>query len=199
MRRTMVGWLVALATVLAACGGDDDGASSEGNDEARSEESGEGDEASEPSSGEETGDRQAYVEAIQAASEDDNLTDEENLCVAELFVEVIGLERLSVVTPEEIRADPNASPADLGIELTSEDGETLYAGLNECYDVREIFLASIAADDPALATCLDEGISDEALEAYLVAIFTMGSDAQSSPAGEELGEAYQACIAEGGG
>lgn len=88
-----------LMVVAAGCGDDDDGsdASTSGDD---------------------------YVAAISDAFEDDGeMTDEAKTCVAQAYVEVIGVERFQEagISPQDIRDNPDKTPEELGLELTEAD------------------------------------------------------------------------------
>lgn len=144
---------VAAALVLTACGDDD------------------------ASGGEEGGrDRGAYVDAITEVQQDPAATEEENRCLAEAFVDVVGVDQLvEEVTPEEIRDSPETPPAEHGIEIDAEQGSRFVELLAECTDVRGLMLDSIAADSgPDVAECFDQAMSDELFERYVVSIMFHG-------------------------
>lgn len=65
-----------------------------------------------------------YVAAISDAFEDDGeMTDEAKTCVAQAYVEVIGVERFQEagISPQDIRDNPDKTPEELGLELTEAD------------------------------------------------------------------------------
>jgi hypothetical protein len=152
---TMLVTLLAMGVSVAACGDDGDG------DETSAQ-------------------AQDYVDAIVASSDDDSqLTQEENECFARAFVDTVGLERLrEVVTPEEIRENPESSPGELGLTLDDTQGDALWDGLNDCMDVKAAFLESLAGDDglPAeTVTCLEGALDDDMLKQLLL-VSLMGGD-----------------------
>lgn len=198
MRRYFLGGIVALGLLLSACGGggDDEKASddSEASDR-RDEESDDGARGSATTDGEAgaegedtaaaEGDgsggpgRDEYVDALGAAG-DPGAPDAAAMdCVTNAYIDVIGIDRLNAATtPEEVAQSGLPSPADLGIELTEDEGNQFYDAVSGCMDFRELFFGSLAATDPAVDTCLREKISDEQLKDLVVAMFIQPIDAE---------------------
>lgn len=93
--------LFGALVLVAGCGGDDD-------DDA----------AAASTSGDD------YVAAISEAFGDDpEMSDEAMTCVAEAYVEVIGVERFEEagISPQDIRDNPDKTPEEMGLELTEAD------------------------------------------------------------------------------
>ena len=76
-----------------------------------------------------------YVEAIsESFGEDAGLNDEAKQCVAEAYVEAIGVEAFkdADVSPDDIRDDPDATEEDLGLELDEEQVAKLSEAALKC-------------------------------------------------------------------
>lgn len=169
--------VVAAALVLTACGDDD---SSDGEQGGR--------------------DRGAYVDAITDVQQDPAATDDENRCLAEAFVDVVGVDQLvEEVTPEEIRDNPDTPPAEHGIEIDAEQGARFVELLGECTDVRGLMLDSIAADSgPDVAECFGQAMSDELFERYVVSIMFHGDLSGDANLQADLAAVSNQCAVTGG-
>jgi hypothetical protein len=158
MRRTQVAAsLLVLGIVAAACGNGD----GDGDDPAAIEEE--------------------YVEAFAATRADDDFTNEETACIARALVDAVGVERLEpIVTPTEIRDNPERSPVELGATMNDEQMDLFWADLNTCVNIRELFIEGIAADgdvsDQAMA-CLEGAIDDDFLKPLIVTLVLEGEEA----------------------
>jgi hypothetical protein len=76
-----------------------------------------------------------YVDAItDSFGEEAGLNDEAKRCVAEAYVEVIGVEDFkdAGVSPQDIRDDPDASPEEMGLELDEEQVAELSEAALKC-------------------------------------------------------------------
>jgi hypothetical protein len=179
MQRITVAAAVLALTALGAACGDDGGGESGG--ESSSEEG------------------QEFVDAIAASSEESTLNGEESECFARAFVDAVGVDQLqAATTPQEIRDNPDTSPADLGITLDENQGDSLWDHLNGCMDVRAEFLETIAADDelPEEAVdCLESEMDNDLLKRLMVTAFGEGVDALQEDAEltEELVALFAAC------
>lgn len=157
MRRMTIVALALVGGVGAAACGDDGGTSASGEERA------------------------AYVDAIDEAGRDENLSDEENRCVAEAYVDGIGLDELrDAVTPDEIRDRPDADPRDYGIELDEARATLLYEGMSRCVDVRQLIIDDLVADegisDEARA-CIEDGFDEDLVRDMMVLVLTEGDAA----------------------
>jgi len=80
-----------------------------------------------------------------------------NACVAQSYVDAIGLDALQQhATPAQIAAKPNAEPQDFGLEV---DDHKLYDGMNDCVDVDALVLANYSQDEPVVE-CLKGKTTD---------------------------------------
>jgi len=161
MRRIMLAVTVVVVCGFAAACGDDDGGGSGG-------ESG-------------SADGQEYVDAIVASNEETELTDEENECFARAFVDAVGVEELQgVVTPDEIRANPESTPQEFGITLGNDQADAFWNDVNECMDVRAAFVEGITQGEnmsEETVNCLEDAIDDDLLKRVLVTSLMEGEDA----------------------
>jgi hypothetical protein len=121
-------------------------------------------------------DRADYVDAIAEVQQDPAASEEANRCLAEAFVDVVGVEALAeAVTPDEIRDDPDTPPAEHGIEVDVEQGSRFVDLLSECSDIRGLMLDSIAIDSgPDVAACYDDTMDDELFRRYVVSVMFHG-------------------------
>lgn len=148
--------------------------------------------------------RGAYVDAFVGAAEAgrDPADDDSNRCFAESAVDAIGADRLerAGVTPEQIRENGAASPADLGVEVTERDGEEYYERLSGCLDVRAYLLRLVTggaelADDAQ--ACVEDAFDEELVRRVVVTDFVQGSEAESSAVADELDRIYTDCAPSG--
>jgi hypothetical protein len=157
---------------LAACGDDGGSETGSGSDEA------------------------AYVDAIAATADEETFAGQ-GRCVAQAFVDAIGFDELSsAVTPEEIRANPDANFDDFGIEVSEDGAQALYDGMTGCMDVRQALIDSMAGEQdisPEAQDCLAQGFDDALLRDAIVATFTGGADAIEQDA--ELASRFMQAIA----
>lgn len=184
MKMTVTAPALALACLLAlagaACGGDDDG---------------DGDGDGEDTGGEAGADRDEYVAALVSTMEnDDEFPADSRDCVAGALIDAVGFDQLAeAVTPDEIREQGSSfDPVESGIEVTDEQGEVYYEGLNGCMDVRQLLVDSIAEDlDEEAAACVADALSDDVARAFVVTSFTGEDPATAEP---ELMEEFQAAV-----
>lgn len=189
--RAMVAATVALAVLGAACAseaGDDISGGTAGADDSTAEEQ-----------------RQAYIDAIvQASEEDDDLTSEQVTCVAESFVDGYGAEAIADagVSPEDVASDEIEGPADLGLEFSDEQAASFYDRLTGCMDVRALLIEALAGgagDVPGVADCLDERLTDDLIERVVTIGYTEGEEGLDATPGlaAEVEEALGPCLAPG--
>jgi hypothetical protein len=168
---------VALSVPAAGCGGDD----------------GDGGSSSAESTG--SADQQAYLDAIGEVLAAIGVPADQADCTAGVYIDVIGMEQLrEATTPDEIRE--NANLASLGVELDDAAGDAFYAGMNECFDVREFFISFTSGGDTAVAGCLDQAINDDALQAAFVGGLLRGSQSLDPEVEAALADAYTQCAPE---
>ena len=152
---------LVMGAVGGACGGDDGGGGSGG--ESSSDEG------------------QEYVDAIVASNDDSELTDEENECFARAFVDAVGVDQLlGVVSPDEIRDNPESSPEEFGITLDDDQADAFWEDVNECMDVRAAFVEGLTEGEnmsEETVDCLEDAIDDDLLKRVLVTSLMEGEDA----------------------
>lgn len=113
---------------------------------------------------------------LESPDDDFPINESEARCVGESVTEEIPFGRLLAIGLAHERAD------DLG-ELTDDEAVDFGAAFSRCVDVRMILLDQVSASgaDPAVVACLDEQISDEAIELLFVDTFA-GNDASAEDA-----------------
>ncbi len=192
MARTLALLIAGAAVVLAAgCGDDDDDAAdttagttagtSSGTTAASSGTTG-------PRSGGTAGgaDAQAYVDAMIDSfdnSDPDELqiNREQAQCLAPLWVEAIGADRLAAagIEPRDFAEEGNVDMTTVG--LTDNDGNAMYDAFGECdIDVKTLFVESFSADrdvSEADQDCLADAMSDDLLRRIMVITFVEGEEA----------------------
>lgn len=144
-------------------------------------------------SGDSGHDRADYVTALGGAGE--GFTEEESTCAAGAMVDVVGVDALEDADAfDKIQENPDGSLSDFGVEISDEQGSQLYAGLNECKDLRAFFQETLATSGltPELAQCVMDKIDEPTLEAIIVTSFTEGdagldADPELSAAFESAG------------
>jgi hypothetical protein len=150
--------------------------------------------------------RQEYVDAIVAVSDSDDeaLTLEHRTCLAESFVDGYGVDEIVAagVTPQDIRDEPDAGPGEMGLEFSDEQAASLYDRLTGCMDVRAFLIEGIGGDDLSQESmdCLDENLTDDLIERFLITGFTQGDAGfEDNPELEdELDEAVGPCLIQPG-
>jgi hypothetical protein len=128
-------------------------------------------------SGDSGHDRADYVRALGGAGE--GFTEEESTCAAGAMVDVVGVDALEDADAfDTIQDNPDGSLSDFGITLTEAQGGELYAGLNECKDLRAFFQESLTTSGlaPDLAQCVMDKIDEPTLQGIIVTSFTEGDE-----------------------
>lgn len=154
--RRLLGIAVVSVLVLAACGDDDGG------------------------SGALSSDEQAFVdEAMEEFDAEDAapLTEEEARCIAEEMVGTLGVDRLEDlgIEPSDF-ADDEAFPEG----LTEDEATEVVDRWDECFDLSELFMQSIAQDQELSdedRECLEDAFSADTLRNVFVKILTKGEQA----------------------
>lgn len=187
---------LALSGAAAACGSDDDGGSAgttttltsdaDGPTDADDTESpgGEG-EPDAPSTDVGDADRQDYIDALAAsAADDDFATPEQSECVAEGWVDTIGVDELRAagVSPQEFADGDDAQLEVLGLD--DDDAGALYDVLGDCgLDLRDLYLSSFSEEGDLTAdqmACVEDIISEDAVRSAFVADL-IGDDTAEDP------------------
>lgn len=150
--------VLSLLLLATACGGDDDDAAAgkDKDEDARGTSTREAEAKASGASAKE------YIAAIATSmneSEGGGFGDvATNECVAEGYVDAIGLDQLhDTVTPEELWRKPDSIPEDFGLEV---DDKVLYADMNDCVDVDMLSLGNYTADE-AVAQCVKANTTEE--------------------------------------
>jgi hypothetical protein len=157
--------------VSCASGGGDDAASAPAGEPAGEEEAQQPDDTASDDPA-----RQIYIDAFTAAfAGDDNLTGDEPQCFGVAIVDSVGTEKLSALTPEEVRQSAGKIPSELGIEVTQEEGEVFYDALSECVDIEGLFARGFAEEDDG--ACLLGALDGDLLRDFYVTLYVLGSDA----------------------
>jgi hypothetical protein len=161
MRRMMLAMAVLVIGAFGAACGDDDGGGS----------------GAESSSDE----GKEYVDAIVASNQDSELTDEENECFARAFVDAVGVDQLQeAVSPDEIRDNPESSPAEFGITLEEGKADAFWEDVNQCMDVRAAFVEGLTAGEnlsDETVDCISDALDDDLLKRVFVTTLMEGEDA----------------------
>jgi hypothetical protein len=161
MRRMMLAIAVLVMGGFGAACGDDDGGGS----------------GAESSSDE----GKEYVDAIVASNQDSELTDEENECFARAFVDAVGVDQLQeAVSPDEIRDNPESSPAEFGIALEEDKADAFWEDVNQCMDVRAAFVEGLTAGEnlsDETVDCISDALDDDLLKRVFVTTLMEGEDA----------------------
>ncbi|MFP3900288.1 MAG: hypothetical protein ACLFXM_05500 [Acidimicrobiia bacterium] len=170
--------VLVLALGAAACSDSDDG----------------GDEDASPEGGQE------YVDVItQTIGGAPGIPEESSRCLAEAFVEGIGVDELQDRgTPEEL-ADRNEAFTDM--TLDEPQAESAYDHLGSCAEPRELLVQTVASSQELpeeVTTCVDETVDDDAAREFFVTLFQGPEAQQESEAMQELGVALTECTAAGG-
>lgn len=146
--------------------------------------------------------RQEYIDQLVVAAggeEVSGLDDRTLACLSTAYVDAAGTEALgAVVTPEELAANQDKSPAELGIELPEGAGDAFYDELTSCVDMRAVYLDGTAGGDAALRECLDEAIDEELFREYLIATY-VGNTSEPDPELVELAGQLEAAAGTCGG
>jgi hypothetical protein len=115
---------------------------------------------------------------------DAGFTADEAECAAGAFVDVVGVDALEEADAfDKIQDNPDANLSDYGIMLEDAQGADLYAGLNDCKDMRVFFTDAMSSEGglpPEGASCIVDGIDDATFSQIIVASFMEGDAALDS-------------------
>jgi hypothetical protein len=150
--------------------------------------------------------RDAYVAAFEAGDGAPVVDEvaEERRCVAQVLVDVVGVDELQDVgSPREVAAG-DKSLAGLGVEASDEQVDEIYAGVNECGDPAEGFfreLAVIGGGELAgpVVECFKGKLDEELLREIVVTRVIDGDSAfaEKPEITAKLTEIGRACAAAG--
>lgn len=122
--------------------------------------------------------REEYIDALVSSSgtldADFDLTEDEIRCMAEVQVDVVGVDHLAErYTPEELRdrfrEDPDFE-LDLG-DPTEEEAGQVVDGTNRCWDIFETMrsgAADVPSATPEMSACITEALDDSFLREAMV-------------------------------
>lgn len=166
---------VAAATVLAACGGSDEGQS----DEAK-----------------------PYVDVMTESMSDGDspMTEKQARCFGENFVTIVGLDKIEEVGSPEEFADETSGGDFEDLDLSEDQGNEIYDQYDECgVNMREALLEDLADDDSMddqTKQCMDEAITDDTLRDFYVTMIVHGEDAATGEEGDapELMSELMSCM-----
>jgi hypothetical protein len=161
MKIRSLGAVAVLALALTACGGGDDAAASK-----------------------------AIADSIMNSNDETfEVTQEQADCVGDGFVEEIGADELveyGIIT-EDLKADSTID----GVEMSKADAQSAADVMQDCADIKEIFSTAMGELPAEAQTCIDEKLTDEVLNEFLVAVFS--NDQESGQQG--LMTALTECMA----
>lgn len=106
------------------------------------------------------------------------VTQEEADCVGEGFVDELGVDKLKEygLLTEDLEASDKAIEA----TLPKDDAEGAATVLVDCTDAAKLFMNAMTGGedlDPEMESCLDDALTDDALEAFFAATFAEDQDA----------------------
>jgi hypothetical protein len=123
--------------------------------------------------------RADYVAAM--GGEGSGFTADEAECAAGAVVDVVGVDALEEAGAfEKIQDNPDGDLSDWGIVVDDAQGPDLYAGLNDCKDMREFFTEALTSQGgvtPEGASCVVDGIDEATFSQMMVAGFVDGEAA----------------------
>ena len=139
------------------------------------------------------GDDEAASKAIADSIMDSNdetfeVTQEQADCVGEGFVEEIGTDQLieyGIIT-EDLETDSTIDT----VEMSKSDAESAADVMQDCADIKEIFAGAMGELPAEAQDCIDEKLTDDVLNKFLVAVFS--NDQESGT--QELTAALTECL-----
>ncbi len=165
MKIRTIGATAVLALALAACGGSDD-------DEAASK---------------------AIADSIMDSNDETfEVTQEQADCVGEGMVEDIGTDQLveyGIITEDNKAADGIES-----VKMSEDDAQAAADSMQDCADIKEIFTGAMGELPEEAQTCIDEKLTDDVLNEFLVAVFMDDQEGGT----QNLMTALTECMAAGG-
>lgn len=116
------------------------------------------------------------------------VTQEQADCVGDGFVEEIGTDRLveyGIIT-EDLTTDSTIDT----VEMSTSDAQSAADVMQDCADVKEIFAGAMGELPAEAQDCIDEKLTDDVLNKFLVAVFSNDQEAGT----QELTAALTECI-----
>lgn len=164
MKIRTIGATAVLALALAACGSGDDDAASK-----------------------------AIADSIMDSNNSTfEVTQDQADCVGDGMVEDIGTDKL--VEYGIITEDNEASDGLDAVKMSEDDAQSAADVMQDCADIKEIFSGAMGELPEEAKTCIDEKLTDDVLNEFLVAVFMDDQDAGN----EGLMGALTECMAAGG-
>lgn len=164
MKIRTIGAVCVLALALAACGGSDDEAASK-----------------------------AIADSIMDSSDSTfKVTQDQADCVGDGMVEDIGTDQL--VEYGIITEDNKASDGLESVKMSEDDAQSAADLMQDCADIKEIFTGAMGDLPEEAQTCIDEKLTDDVLNEFLVSVFMDDQDAGT----EGLMGALNECMTAGG-
>ena len=164
MKIRTIGATAVLALALAACGGSDDEAASK-----------------------------AIADSIMDSNDETfEVTQEQADCVGDGMVEDIGADQL--VEYGIITVDNKASDGIESVKMSEDDAQAAADTMQDCADIKEIFTGAMGELPEEAKTCIDEKLTDEVLNEFLVSVFMDDQEAGT----QNLMTALTECMSAGG-
>ena len=160
MKIRTIGATVVLALALAACGGSDDEAASK-----------------------------AIADSIMDSNDETfEVTQEQADCVGDGMVEDIGTDNL--VEYGLITEDNKAADGLETVKMSEDDAQSAADVMQDCADVKEIFATAMGELPAEAQDCIDEKLTDDVLNKFLVAVFSNDQEAGT----QEITAALTECL-----
>jgi len=188
-----------MALTLAACGGSDDGAASEADaspsvaDATPSVADATPSEADPtPSKADATASKAIANSIMDSNDSTFEVTQDQADCVGEGMVEDIGTDQL--VEYGSITEDNEASDGLESVKMSEGDAHSAADVMQDCADIKEIFTGAMGDLHEEAQTCIDEKLTNDILNEFLVSVFMDDQDAGN----EGLMGALTECMSAGG-
>jgi len=163
MKIRTIGATAVLALALAACGSGDDGEASK-----------------------------AIADSIMDSNDSTfEVTQEQADCVGDGMVDDIGTDQL--VEYGIITEDNEASDGIESVKMSEDDAQAAADVMQDCADIKEIFTGAMEELPEEAQTCIDEKLTDDVLNEFLVSVFMDDQEAGN----EGLMGALTECMAAG--
>lgn len=164
MKIRTIGATAVLALALAACGGSDDDAASK-----------------------------AIADSIMDSNDSTfEVTQDQADCVGDGMVEEIGTGNL--VEYGLITEDNEASDGLETVNMSEDDAQSAADVMQECADIKEIFTGAMGELPEEARTCIDEKLTDDVLNEFLVSVFMDDQEGGT----QNLMTALTECMSAGG-
>lgn len=148
MKIRTIGAAAVLALALTACGGS-------GDDEKAS-----------------TNLADSIMDSSSATFE---VTQDQADCIGEGFVDEIGTDQL--VDYKILDEDLEAADGLDSVKMSEDDAQAAADTMQNCADIKEIFTGAMGELPEEALTCIDEKLTDDVLNEFLVAVFTDDQEA----------------------